>query len=142
MATSIEDLIKSSICFGVAYDGSVKECKICEVRLKCKSKCEMGTGELPKKPEATTVADTSEVTLKDDAPAAPKAEKKPAKAVKKDKPTVNYADDMPDLKAMEFDALCTLATERGVDLADFEKYSNESIKRMRLTMAIKKTFEV
>ena len=66
MATSIEDLIKSSICFGVAYDPSVKECKICEVKLKCKSKCECGVGELPAKPEATDIADKSEVTYNEE----------------------------------------------------------------------------
>ena len=35
---SIEEMIKKSTCFGVAYDGSVRECKICEVKLKCENK--------------------------------------------------------------------------------------------------------
>ena len=62
----------------------------------------------------------------------------PAKA-KKD---VKYADDMPDFKAMSVDELCALIDERGGDSKEFDKYTAENIKRMRLTMALKKTYEV
>ena len=38
--------------------------------------------------------------------------------------------------------ITALATERGLNLKDFDKYGNDNIKRMRLTMSIKKTYEV
>ena len=31
---AIEELIKNRTCFGIDYDGTVKECKICEERTK------------------------------------------------------------------------------------------------------------
>lgn len=147
MATSIEDMIKSSICFGVAYDGTVKECKICDVRNRCKAKCEMGSTE-GTRPDATDLADAVEVTYDEDKAAkatakkeAAPAKKKPA-TVAKEKKQVNYADDMPDFKPMNIEDMMTLAEERGINLADFDKYTNDNIKRMRLTMALKKTYEV
>lgn len=141
MANSIEEMIKNSICFGVAYDPSVKECKICEVKLKCKSKCGCGVDdmdELPKKPEATDIADKQEVTFDD----TKKVTKKPTTVKpEKKKKEVEYAEDMPDLKSMSFDEIKDLAVNRGIDLSDFDKYNNDNIKRMRLTMALKKTYE-
>lgn len=146
---TVEELINSSLCFGQAYDPSVKECKVCEVRLKCKAKCEgcTGSGEIKsetlidKKPETVDVAEKSEVTFNEEE-LGKKPEKKAKKPVKpNNKKVVEYAEDMPDLKAMELEALVDLAKERGVDLAEFDKYSNKSIKRMRITMAIKKTYE-
>lgn len=143
---SIEEMIKNSSCFGIAYDASVKECKICEVRTKCKSKCECGVGELPKKPSSVALADKEEVSMTDAAMDKSKAKENDAKAKKpvkeKKKSDVAYAEDMPDFKSMSIDELETLLNERGGDASEFQKYSAENIKRMRLTMAIKKTYEV
>ena len=144
---NIEEMIKNSKCFGVAYDGSVKECKICEVKLKCENKCRCGIGEIPKKPESVNLADKDEVSMSDAAISkskAKEADKKAKKPAKKDtaKAEVKYADDMPDFKSMSIEELCQLLNERGGDASEFDKYSAENIKRMRLTMAIKKTYEV
>lgn len=143
---SVEEMIKSSTCFGVAYDPNVKECKICEVRTKCKSKCETGNGELPKKPAAAQQADKSEVSMseaaidksKDKEKAAAKKPAKPAASKEKEQ----YADDMPDFKTMSIDELLNLLKDKGGNPADFDKYTAENIKRMRITMALKKFYVV
>ena len=144
---NVEEMIKSSSCFGLAYDASVKECKICEVRTKCKSKCEGGNVELPKKPASVALADKDEVSMKESAMDKSKAKEKDAKAKKpvkeKKKSEVNYSDDMPeDFKSMSMEELADLLTSRGGDTAEFEKYTADNIKRMRMTMAIKKTYEI
>lgn len=66
--------------------------------------------------------------------------KKPVKEKKQS--TAEYDESMPDFKPMSVEELESLLTERGGNVADFEKYSNPSIKKMRLTMALKKTYEV
>lgn len=140
---NIEEMIKSSTCFGIAYDGTVKECKICEVRTKCKSKCETGVGEVPKKPAVVNQADKDEVSMSETAIDKSKAKEKSAKKpVKPAKPATNYADDMPDFKSMDIPALLELLESKGGNPADFDKYAAENIKRMRITMALKKFYEV
>lgn len=147
---SVEQQIKESTCFGLAYDPKVKECKICEVALKCESKCRNGNIEI-KEPTNVVMADIDDVTPAEKKPTkttvSKKAAKKPAKAVeskpKKEKPPVNYADDMPDLSKLSDDELDELAEERDIDVAAMhEKYSNSNIYKMRLKMALKKTYEV
>lgn len=141
MAT-IEELLKNSSCFGVAFDGSVKECKICEVKTRCEAKCRMGLG----KPESIAVATPEEVTEEAEAGVEVKKEiKKNAtkKSVKEAaaKPKVKYADEMPEFKSMSIEELEKLAEERGIDISQFEKYNSPNIKRMRMTMQLKKTYE-
>lgn len=143
--SNIEDMIAKSTCFGVAWDGSVKECKICEVRTRCESKCKMGIGssEPPKKPESIPFADKSEITNDVESVAPPVEGKKTTKPVKEKKVSeVAYADDMPDFKPMSVEELLKLYTERGGDATEFEKYGNPQIKKMRVTMALKKTYIV
>lgn len=145
---NIDEMIKSSRCFGIAFDGTVKECKICEVKTKCENKCRLGLGEVPSKPEPVNYADADEVSESDEAAAKSNAKekdtkaKKPATKEKKAKPTKNYADDMPDFKAMSVDELCELLDSKGGDSSEFDKYKADNIKRMRLTMALKKMYEV
>lgn len=154
MAT-VEEMIKSSICFGVAYDGSVKECKICEVRTKCKAKCECGTGSIdtdklpkkPEKPEQAPLADKDEVSNSDKA--VEKSLKKEQsgtakKPPKKQKPSeVRYEDGMPNFKEMSIEDIEKMLKDKGEDLSGFEKYvKNPNIHKMRLTMAIKKHYEI
>ncbi len=150
MAT-VEEMIKNSTCFGVAYDGAVKECKICEVRTRCKAKCECGTGssELPKKPtkpEQAPLADKDEVSTSDGAVAKSTAKENSSTAKKPDKKKkqseVQYSDDMPNFKKMSQEEIEQLLKDKGEDLAAFDKYSNPNIRKMRLTMAIKKHYEV
>ena len=151
MAT-IEEMIKSSKCFGVAYDPSVKECKICEVYLKCKTKCEMGI--VSKPADVETAVDKDEISMTDEAldkstkkdveaqatePTAKPAKKKKEKAPKEEK---SYSPDMPDISAMRLDELEKLVVERGGNVEDYAKYDNENIKKMRIKMFIKKTYEI
>ena len=144
--SNIEDMIAKSTCFGVAWDGSVKECKICEVRTRCESKCKMGIGssEPPKKPESIPFADKAEIVLDpEDLKAEPVEGKKATKPVKEKKVCdITYADDMPDFKPMSVDDLIKLYVERGGDATEFDKYGNPQIKKMRVIMALKKTYIV
>lgn len=145
MASNIEEMIKKSTCFGIAYDGTVRECKICEVHLKCENKCRMGNSdEATQKPASAPMADIDEASLTDEAAAKSRAkEEKVKKSLKEKKaPTAEYSEDMPDFKPMSLDELESLLTERGGNVDDFAKYTNPSIKKMRLTMALKKTYEV
>lgn len=147
MANSIAEMIKNSSCFGLAYDGSVRECKICEVKLKCESKCRMGVSIPTQKPDSVALADKDEVSMTDTAMEKSKVKEKDKTAKKpikdKKKLTVVYDEDMPDFKSMNVEEMEQLLTERGGNVADFEKYnSNRGIKKMRLTMALKKTYEI
>lgn len=134
MAT-IEEMIKNSSCFGVAFDGSVRECKICEVKLKCESKCRLGGDS---KPASVNVATADEVTHSNNKKA---TNKKSIPVKEAAKPKAEYADDMPDFKSMSADEIEQLAEERGIDMSQFEKYKAANIRRMRVTMALKKTYE-
>jgi hypothetical protein len=134
MAT-IEEMIKNSSCFGVAFDGSVRECKICEVKLKCESKCRLGGDS---KPASVNVATADEVTHNDNKKA---TNKKSVPVKEAAKPKAEYTDDMPDFKSMSADEIEQLAEERGIDMSQFEKYKAANIRRMRVTMALKKTYE-
>ena len=116
--STVEDMIMDSTCFGVAFDNTVHECDICEVRLKCEAKCRMGR---VVKPASINVATAEEVNLQDEVvtkpekppilvvPAETKKSNKPPKAAPKkksvkdaaDKPTINYSADMPDFKTYD-----------------------------------------
>ena len=133
------EAIKASNCFGVAYDSSVKECKICEVCKLCRQKSE---GILPAKdsiPEANN--DTADTVVKADKRPEPKESTKPAKKAAKQN-TKEYSAELPDFKPMSIEDIIKLAEERGVNISDYDKYTATNIKRMRLIMAIKTTYEV
>lgn len=142
--------VKESKCFGIAWDGDVKECKICEVAGVCKQRTLGGTKQAPAKPAPAKKSDISaddnkvSSTMKPSNPRPePKkeAEKPEKKTTAKAKAEVNYDDDMPDFKPMGVDELLELAKKRGLNPADFDKYTNTNIKKMRVTMALKKTYE-
>ena len=156
---TIEDMIKSSSCFGLAYDETVNDCQICEVRLKCESKCRLGQVVKPAPIEIATPQEiTSQSVTKANKPGATVLvvpNKKPTKPTKKptkpptkktsvnEKTPVNYSPDMPaDFKEFDMDQLQKMAKERGCDMSEFDKYKSQQILRMRLTMAIKKTYEI
>lgn len=133
--------IKDSKCFGIAWDGTVKECKLCEVSNMCKQKTMANVKQVTASKSATPVASKNDV---EEEVAATVEETKPAKATKKaeKKPEAEYSDDMPDFKPMDCDELIELANERGLDIAQFDKYTSAPIKKMRVTMALKKTYQV
>ena len=132
------EAIKASRCFGVAYDSSVKECKMCEVCKLCKQKSE---GIIPAKedlPEKTKAEDTE---VKSTKRPEPKEQSRPAKK-QKQSASKKYSNDMPDFKPMSLEDIISLATERGINVSEYDKYTATNIKRMRLIMAIKSTYEV
>lgn len=189
---SIEDMIKSSKCFGIAYNSRVRECKICEVAQRCQRACENPKGSDTKDDTAKTTTDTPDTTKADvtttdepvtetaseptpeEKPKASKTRAKRAKAgtkvskakdsttvdndsdskptadkggetePKKEKPVKHYSPDMPEFKKMSVDQLFDLLEERtDKKRSEFiERYKSKSILRMRLIMAIKKTYEV
>lgn len=114
----LEQLKVESTCFGSAYDGEIKECKLCICNGECKA---LMTGK-PYKPESP---------MKD------KISKELSNRTRGDKvtPSIQY----PDFKAMTMEALEKLAIERNAD-PSWQKYNNQGIRRMRLTMALKKTY--
>ena len=143
--------VKESKCFGFAWDGDVKECKICEVAGVCKQRTLNGVKQAPSKPAPAKKADISAdddkvSTMKpsNPRPEPKKSTEKPEKTEKKAtkaKTEVSYDDSMPDFKPMSVEELLELAKERGLNPADFDKYTNTNIKKMRVTMALKKTYE-
>ena len=160
---TIEEMIKNSQCFGIAFDKHVPECKTCDVKLKCESKCRMiGTIDAtrPSMTMAASVSDIVSVPSDDDddvvvvvkpKPQADKPKTKSKPEVKKpgpqtpNKSTVyvrEYTEGgIPQFKLMTLDQLEKMAEDRGLNLADFEKYKSPNIRRMRITMALKKTYK-
>lgn len=184
--SSIEDMINNSKCFGLAYDKSVTECKICEVRTRCESKC-YSIREIVRKPEPVNVVtpDTNDIshtqehtsskimkfptatpevqnTKSEDLPCevkhslpsnpdsisepsqpqeTPKKEKKKRKPTK-DLPEPNYSPDMPKFKGYTIEEIEQLAESRGINPIEFDKYNSLNIRRMRMIMAIKQTYEI
>lgn len=132
------EAIKASRCFGVAYDSSVKECKMCEVCKLCKQKSE---GIIPAKEDLTEKTNPVDTVVKSDKRPEPKEQSKPAKK-QKQSASKEYSSDMPDFKPMSIEDITNLAAERGVDVSEYDKYTATNIKRMRLIMAIKATYEV
>jgi len=139
------ETISGSTCFGIAYDDAIPECIQCDVRLQCKAKSggeaiptptvkESTPGEVktpkvaktPKNPmgEKINKPDETESTVAD----------KPKKGVK-EAPPVNT--NLPDFKPMSTEQLKALAKDRNVEWKD---YGNENITRMRLIMALKKSY--
>lgn len=155
---TVEELIRNSQCFGIAFDGGVPECKTCDVKEKCKAKCtaisqNTTSFSAAMRPMPTLVAEVSEITTKSEprekpvevatpkaAPSKPKA--KPKKTVKEAATAKNYSPDMPEFKTFSLEQLEQMAAERGANLDDFKKFTAPNIKRMRLTMFLKKTYEI
>ncbi len=94
------------------------------------------------KPASTTEKPKTEKKAEPKATTKPKAaEAKPAKkATKPAKKAVSApkaVGDMPDFKPMTLDEIKALAVERSIEWKD---YGNDQITRMRLIMALKKSY--
>ena len=140
---TVEEMIRNSQCFGVAFDKHVPECRACDVKLKCEAKCHMVSSIDSMRPTPTLTANVSEIVdglAKGEVKA--KAKASPKKTVKDTVVTKNYDAKMPEFKSLTVEELEKMAVERGADLADFEKFKAANIRRMRLTMYLKKTYEV
>lgn len=156
MAMTTEEMINASQCFGVAFDPTVRECKQCDVHLRCEQKCRMGRAMMPMRPMSTMLAGpmdvlepattsqqskpTSASKPKTSAPVQPSTPIK--KTVKDAVKSKNYDPLMPEFKGLTLQQLEKMVVERGGNLVDFEKYKAENIRRMRLTMYLKKTYEI
>ena len=150
---SVEEMIRNSQCFGIAYDDRVPECRACDVKTKCDAKCRSTFNMIVSRPAPTVMAEIAEITANDDdipkkakpAKPEPKPEKpepevkKPAKITPKAK---SYSNEMPAFRGLSMEELEKMAVDRGAVLADFDKYIAPNIRRMRLTMFIKKTYEI
>lgn len=137
---TVEEMIRNSQCFGVAYDEHVPECKTCDVKMKCDAKCRAAWNVSNSKPAPTIVAEVAEITTKAE-PA--KSQSKAKKPVKSPTPTTkNYSPDMPEFKGITIEELEKMAVERGINLDDFTKFTAPNIRRMRITMALKATYEI
>lgn len=154
MAMTTEEMIQASQCFGVAFDPTVSECKQCDVHLRCEQKCRMGRAMVPTRPMSTMLAGPMDVLEPTDKPqskptSTPKPKTAPAQQSAPPKKTVkdavkskSYDPAMPEFKGLTLQQLEKMVVERGGDLAEFDKYKAENIRRMRLTMYLKKTYEV
>ena len=155
MAMTTEDMIKASQCFGIAFDPTVAECKQCDVHLRCEQKCRLGRAVVPTRPMPTMMAEPMEILEPDKVSKPQSSSAKTAKATAKSavktlpKKTVKeavksktYSPDMPEFKGLSMAQMEQMVIERGGDLADFDKYKAENIRRMRLTMFLKSTYEV
>ena len=133
--------IKDSKCFGIAWDGTVKECKICDVSNMCKQKTMANIKQINSSNNSNSVEDAKEIVNTEEKS---KVTEKPKKAKKEANKTSDkeYQSDMPDFKPMTCEELIDLAKERGIDVAQFDKYTSVPIKKMRLTMALKQTYQV
>lgn len=132
---SIDEQIAESKCFGVAFSESIRECKICEVRKKCKdtmeNKIKNNTLQKPESP-LKKLEKSVATELKNDN----KYSKKLNNNSNNDQNKINC----PNFKKMTLEELEKLAIERHAD-DSWKKYDNLGIRRMRLTMALKKTYK-
>lgn len=134
------EALQASTCFGIAHDETVPECKKCDVEAQCRKRSEgadiptpMGkilppSGTSPKKDKAKSSA-KSDTAPKKTSPKKQAPAKSPAPA-----PTPS---NLPDFKPMSLDELKDLAKQRNVE---WKEYGNDNITRMRLIMALKKSY--
>lgn len=127
---SLEQQKSESPCYGMAFSSSAKECKICHFREDCKLKSEA----FLQKPESPMTKST--LLAKEKAKTNPDIASKVKVIGNK-----NKATGMPDFKALSLEDLEKLAAERCPNDTSWQKFDNVGIRRMRVTMAIKKTYE-
>lgn len=152
---STEEMIRNSQCFGIAYDATVPECKQCDVHMRCEQKCRLSRFVNPTRPMPTELADPIEVLEPDTPPVVAKPPKTtksktttastqspPKKTVKDAVKSKNYDPSMPEFKGLTLKQMEDMVVERGGDLSEFDKYTVDNIRRMRLTMFLKKTYEI
>lgn len=127
--------MEKSGCFGVAHDSTAKECKMCDAQQECAGRTASGSVFEPLKqlkPETEQAMAAAESKRKSD-PAADKP-----KAEKPRKEPIIQPEGVPDMKGMSAEDLWTLLKERG---GTCKEYEDRNIQKMRLVMAIKKTYE-
>jgi len=143
----ILESLRSSTCFGIAYDENAPECiKLCDVSFQCKCKCSGESINTPVKKQNRVASieksEDSDDTLSFDKgvkEVTPKRtshrESKKADVPKKKAETIN--SNAPDFKDHSLDDLKKLAAENSIEWKD---YGNDNITRMRLIMSLKKLY--
>lgn len=130
--------LENSTCFGIAWSSDAKECKRCDLQQECMARTQSNTmfDQVKKlKPETEQALQQAEEKKK--SKATEKATtKKDTKATKK-KENKN-PEGMPDLKGKSVEELWAILEERG---GTCKVYDNVAIQKMRLVMAIKKTYQ-
>lgn len=140
------EALQASTCFGIAHDESVPECKMCDVKAQCKKKSE--GADIPVPTTKVVAASSKPKEVKKEVPAKetkkPASKSTPAKAATKNtskseapKPASTPSGNIPDFKSLQLEELKDMAKERNVEWKD---YGNDSITRMRLIMALKKSY--
>lgn len=153
MATKTkEQQLQESKCYGVAFEKTARECKLCEEKVRCQALTSKGADKQETSAEDTSpdtnAADTKKAAAaKPAAPAAKKPEKPetPAAAGKTQKAAAKPAangtayDLPPETKDMTAEAFIEWAKEQGLDMSDVEtKYGgNPAILKMRAKMYAK-----
>lgn len=150
--------LKESKCYGIAYYEEAPECRICEMRARCrqvvlgvvtprtviKEAVKVKTQTLAQ-PRPLPKSDLEQKAEADARKAAKEAAEKAKqqKLEKPKKPEPQYSKDLPVLVNMEMADMYKLAEKRGVDKATLERIkgiASTQIQRMQLTMKIKKTY--
>ena len=135
------EALQASTCFGIAHDDTVPECKQCDVKAQCAKKSEGADIPVPvARPKAEKTATVEKPATKTKAPKTtekPKANSKPKATANKTVTKTETPGNMPEFKPMSLDELKDLAKERSVEWKD---YGNDQITRMRLIMALKKSY--
>lgn len=132
------EVISKSTCFGIAHDPTVPECKQCDVKGSCKAKMEGGLGGTPiPTTKAVAIEPAKQTTSGSTSKKTTSTSKSTSKSSKKKEETKEVNPNMPDFKPMSLPELKDLAKERNVEWKD---YDNDNITRMRLIMALKKSY--
>ena len=134
MSMTIEEMIKNSECFGIAFDSLTPECRTCDVKHRCEAKYRINNTIKP----VTLVASVEDIVPSTKSTKSKDESKKSVKSLVEK----TYREDMPEFRKLNLEQIEKLAVARGLDLTEFEKFKAVSIKRMRLTMALKKTYEI
>lgn len=128
--------LEGSTCFGIAHDPDAKECKGCDIQQECAAKTagnRMFDQVKSLKPETKEAMEQSEQKKSDNEVNAKASKKEKAEKKKAEQP-----DGMPDFKGWSEEDLWKHLEERG---GTCKKFENPGIQKMRLVMAIKKTYK-
>jgi len=145
-------VIQESKCYGLAYDGTVKECNICEIAKDCKLETSKYVASVTKEVKATAGIEespkNSTKTKPEEKPASTKAKTKAKEAPeeveektaeKTVKDTSAEPAEFATFKAMSLEELGKFAKKRGVENKWADK--DDRIHRLQLTIAIKKSYK-
>lgn len=127
--------LENSTCFGIAWSSEAKECKRCDLQQECMAKTQSNTvfNQVKQlKPETEKAMKQAEEKKKEKTKEVTSTKKATTKKENKN------PEGMPDLKGKSVEELWAILKERG---GTCKEYENVAIQKMRLVMAIKKTYQ-